>query len=662
MIQETSKTFPFPDFASSVPATDCATLEGLSKDEIRAWALRKSEEYRLLSYDMLSLHNAAAPIHILPVELLMKIFGMTWFMHDGKDRQGFRLPSVCRKWRTVYLSTPAFWAQAVAQLTFLEVDGQSSWKMSYYSGDGHPVCGTIQPSQKVVNMLLARSSHHPIMTLYAEHRPKGPADPSLPACVLPSAVFHYPYLNHLVSFNVNTTLRHLHDLHRVLTVGMPALEKLYISANGDEPVDLARTIATLPPVPDGNLPSLRFLHLSPAIFFPLVAVRSLEYLYLDSWPDMDDDSEVPWTHLAESESRSLIRALSRCYKLKSLHLEAYMRSRWWPPLGDGGSGTVQLPLLKRLSFGSDTETVEPCAHIVLAALDPCIPSTASVSRGPLMPGWPDNLSEVMPDYLVQHHPFDTVILSMLKKYFPGRQRSWAIYCLAGGSPRLEVRFGTSKPLAELGIEHVFRTTHVTHLEVIQDLFSDMDMSTTPDLTEDWAATLHAFPHLTHLTVCGVDTPGPVVDALGSDTGHSEFLASGRPLCPALRYVTVGWWVPREIGPKKLVRSSDPATYRQHQDVGPRVEQRCSSMQLAFERRTSMNAQALHALEFYEYETWGDDKYRGVAAEFGELISGSRRDDSDLACLGQLREVVGGPVVYRGYLLKTAVERQWNADI
>ena len=76
------------------------------------------------------------------------------------------------------------------------------------------------------------------------------------------------------------------------------------------------------------------------------------------------------------------------------------------------------------------------------------------------------------------------------------------------------------------------------------------------------------------------------------------------------------------------------------------------MQLAFERRASMGAQNLDALEFYEYERqgWGRKPSNG-AAVFGELIVSSRRDDNDLPCLTRLRKVVGGPVVYRGYLLK-----------
>ncbi|PIL33243.1 hypothetical protein GSI_04693 [Ganoderma sinense ZZ0214-1] len=653
MEQGSSNIFLPPDFASPLSAADRASLEGLSKDEIQAWALRKSEEYRLLSYDMLSLHNAAAPIHTLPVELLRKIFSMTWTQWS---RKGLRPISVCRRWRTVYLATTEFWAEALAALgpTFIE-RGHHGGQTFSISDPGY---SDMRPPPQFATMLLDRSWPCPIK-LHARWEALRGA-PILPTqFVLHTTVFPHPI--HVVGLTIATTLLYLHDLYRVLNVGIPALEELDVRAREMEPPDLVRTLLTLPPVPDGNLPCLRILHLDPAIFFPLVAVRALENVYLGSAQGED----APWTHPAESESRSLIRVLSRCHKLESLHLEAYERSRWWPPLGDGASGTVQLPSLKKLSFGSDIETVEAYAHSVLAALDPCIPSTASVHRGPLTPDWPDNLPEFMPDYLVEHHPFDTVILSIATSYPRGRK--WSIHCLAGGSPRLEVWFKATQTLGELGIEHVFRTAHVTHLEIIQDFRthprSFTRTSKPSTLVDDWAATLRAFPHLTHLTVRGADTPDAVVDVLGADAGHShsELLASGRPLCPALRYVTVGWRVPREIVPEEADSSCDPATYRKHQDVGPRVEQRCSVLQLAFERRTSMKAQGLHALEFYEYELRGDDAY-GVAGEFGELISGSRRDDSDLPCLERLREVVGGPVVYRGYLLKTAVERQWNANI
>ncbi|KAI1786390.1 hypothetical protein LXA43DRAFT_952608 [Ganoderma leucocontextum] len=636
MNQESLNTFPFPDFASAVPATDSARLEGLSKDAVRAWALCKSEEYRLLSYTMLSLYNAAAPIHTLPVELLMKIFGMTWSPRKG--RQGLHLTSVCRRWRTVYLSTAMFWAEAVADLRFTEHDDVKSWTWGPEE----------RLSSEFVTMLLDRSSPHPIaLHVNLEQTLRGARDLTLPTYLLPSTVF--PHLNHVVSLYANVTLLHLHVLHRVLDAGMPTLEDLIIYATAQsEPPDLAGTLASLRPVPDESLPRLWTLRLDPAIFFPLIAVRSLKWLCLDSYQDMSVNPTVPWPHPAGSDSRSLFQALSRCRNLEYLYLEYFRRSRWWPPLGSGQfeSGAVQLPSLKELSFG--IETWEPCALAALAALDPCIPSTASVCLGPLESDEPDSLSRLMPSYLVHHHPFDTVILS--PSDFDGSW-TWIIRCFAAQSLRLDIRFYSEKTLADLRIEDVFRAACVTQLEINQD------RDTTPtDPVEDWAAVLRAFPHLTHLTASGVDTPSGVVDALGAIAGHgvtadSDVLASGSPLCPVLRNLTLGWEVPLEIGPKGSVEACDPALYRRHQDVGTRVEQRCSAMQPLFERRASMNAQKLHSLEFYEYERQGRGRDGSDTAEYVELIASSRRDDDDLPCLERLRTVVGGPVVYRGYLLK-----------
>ncbi|KAI1786398.1 hypothetical protein LXA43DRAFT_1109973 [Ganoderma leucocontextum] len=549
MNHESPNTFPFPDFASAMPATDRASLEGLSKDEVRAWALRKSEEYRLLSYTMLSVHNAAAPIHTLPVELLMKIFSMTWSPRKGQ--QGLRPTSVCRRWCTVYLSAPAFWAEAVAELWFkAEHDDEKCWTW------GHDQKWL---SPEFVTMLLDRSSPHPI-ALHVHQMPHdGVRDLTLPTYLLPSAVF--PHLNHVVSLYTNTTLLHLHDLYQVLDAGMPTLEELFIYARESEPPNLVGTLASLRPVSDESLPRLYTLSLDPPIFFPLIAVQSLKSLHLDSSQDtMSVNGTVPWLHPAGSDSRSLLRLLSRCCNLEYLHLNDFRRSRWWPPLGNGRSesGTVQLPSFKELSFGD--ETSEPCALAVLAALDPCIPSTALVHFGPLIPDEPDSLSTLMPSFLVQHHPFDTIILSPSGFRF----KTWSIRCIAAQSLRLDIQFGSQKTLADLRIEDVFREACVTQLEINQD------RDTTPtDPVEDCAAVLRAFPHLTHLTASGVDTPSGVVDALGAIAGHgvtadSDVLASGSPLCPVLRYLTLGWEVPREIGPKGSVEACDPALYRRHQ--------------------------------------------------------------------------------------------------
>ena len=561
--QKSLNTFPFPDLASSMPAEDCAGLEGLSPDEIRAWALRKSGEYRLLSYTMLSVHNAASPIHTLPVELL--IFGMTW---SGWDQQGLRPTSVCRRWRTVYLATPEFWAEVVTSLMPQFLGSTKSW----YWCSAHL---RTQPPPECVAMLLERSWPHPIPldVTYEPPYVSGAVMITIPTqCVLHSTVFTHPI--HVVKLNIDASLLHLHRAYCILKAGMPALEELDLQAREEEPPDLARTLASLPRVPDESLPRLRSLsRLNPAIFFPLIAVRSLEDVHLEAWQEMTVDEMVPWPHPPGSESRSLLRALARCPNLEYLYIEDYTRSRWWPPLEDEDPASMYLPSLKRLCFLSDDGMEELCAQAILEALDPCIPSTAFVNRGVLNPSDPDSLSQLMPAYLVQHHPFDSVILS--PSGFHSQTYS-DVRCLAGQELRIKVLFSSARTLVDLGIEDVFRTTHVTHLEITPD--SSQSDAPDTDPVEDWAGVLRAFPHLTHLTVSGVDTPDGVIDALGPVAGHgvaagTEVLASGSSLCPALCYVTVGWQVPLEIGPKKIVGSVDLTAYRQDQDIGPRVEQR-----------------------------------------------------------------------------------------
>ena len=625
----------FLDPAVFIPATDRASLEGLSKGELRAWALRKSEEYRLLSYAMLSLHNDAAPIHTLPVELLMKIFGMTW------SREGRLSPtSVCRRWYTLYQSTCAFWAGTLADLWFVERHDKKSWTW-----------GPLKPlSPESLTALLDRSSPHPI-PLSINQTFDGA--PPLPAYVFPSTVS--PHLHHVIDLDIKTTLLHFHDLHRVLNDGMPTLEVLHVRAREEEsePPNFAHTLASLCPVADKSLPRLYRLCLDYAVFFPLIAVRSLKRVTLDYyWPVVEME---PWPYPAGSQSGSLLQLLTRCRNLEYLRFEYFGPSRWWPPLGHRPLSTmVQLPSLKRLSFGDESEASHAMA--ALAVLDPYIPSTASVDLSLACDDEPiQSLSSIVPSYLVRHHPFDTVVLSGF------RSGEWDIRCLAAQALRLRIQFESRRTLADLGIEDAFRTAGVTHLGIISDpqqYFHAMDA----DRAEGWVAVLRAFPHLTHLTVTGTDAPSGVVNALGAAAEHGvpaadlEVLMSGSPLCPALRYVTLGWEVPREIGPKNRVNECDTATYQPHRDVGARVEHRCSAMQLAFERRASMKAPKLLALEFYEYEKQGFGEEPRDPTRFGELIVSSRRDDNDLPCLERLRTVVGGPVVYRGYLLKLTVYR------
>ena len=101
-------THPFHGLVSSLPISDSAALLGLSDNDVRTWSAAKADEYRTFALALLSIFNAVAPIHRLPIEILSQIFGECW-----TDRKSIRVGHVCRQWRSVLLATSRFWADAV---------------------------------------------------------------------------------------------------------------------------------------------------------------------------------------------------------------------------------------------------------------------------------------------------------------------------------------------------------------------------------------------------------------------------------------------------------------------------------------------------------------------------------------------------------------------
>ncbi len=113
MVDTLVDSLPFPGLASALPPVDRTSLVGLSDSDVRAWSAAKADEYRRFALALLSIYNAVAPIHRLPVEILSKIFEGCW-----TDRNSLRVGHVCRRWRSVLLSTTQFWADAVAYEQF----------------------------------------------------------------------------------------------------------------------------------------------------------------------------------------------------------------------------------------------------------------------------------------------------------------------------------------------------------------------------------------------------------------------------------------------------------------------------------------------------------------------------------------------------------------
>ncbi|EJF60518.1 hypothetical protein DICSQDRAFT_181240 [Dichomitus squalens LYAD-421 SS1] len=606
--RHSDSTLPFPEFASSVPAADRAVLAGLSRDDIRALTLRKSKEYRLLSYAMLSIHNAAAPINTLPTELLIRILGQTW-----QDRRSVRLTSVCRRWHSIYLSAPQFWATAVSNLSF-----NYAKTVMVRAKD---ISEVTLPFEDVA-VLLERSSPCLIHLDVDQHS----TNVAIPVSVLPVELSVHAW--RISSLSLFGTSKLLPDLPRLLERSIPALETLRIVIEDEDEKLEHLELTTLPRLPAHSLPHLRQAQVTPGVLFPHFAVKSLRDVSLHGF-------FVP-LHLS-LEARDLLQALRVCPHLETLHLSEGTTPQEWPTPDQ--AGVVHLPSLKKLEIDD-----EPGDAVIGALNALSVPPTALIVIGAIET---TNLPDFLPRHLFQRHPFDHVYLRV------NGNKSCRSKCFTNNSRQLwDLDFNYTGPLVDLGLPDYFQAVHVTHLEV-SDAWDNGPWNARRNGVDDWVAALQAFPHLIDLSVCGSDGPNLVLPAL---VGCTASPSSTHLPCAALTSISLGWKITapddHRDRPTNLPRGCDTAMYRLW-DVEERIRRRCSAMQSMLEQRASRGAPKLHALEFWEFETrrWGLWRDDYSVRDGWELIPASRRDDTSSACLARLRSLVGGPVVYRGYLLE-----------
>ncbi|TBU53933.1 hypothetical protein BD310DRAFT_951751 [Dichomitus squalens] len=604
MNHQHSEPLPFPDFASSVLEPDPASLAGLSNDEIRPSTQTILEEHRLHYYTILYLHNAAAPIHTLPTELLVKIFGQTW-----QDRRSVHLTSVCRRWRSVYLSTPQFWAAGMA--------------------GSKDVRSVTVPSEHVA-ALLERSSPCLIHTEVL-----GPESPDVPdpMSALPVELSVHSHRVSSLSICMQSTRPVLDNLPRLLETSTPALETLHIYC-GHEKAQLGRIdLTSLPRFPEINLPHLYEVFISPAELFPLFTARSLRRVSLSG--------SDPYARVISPDPMVLLQALRSCPNLETLHFGNYAIPDEWPVTGR--VAVIHLPSLKERGI-VETSNTSICA--MLDALS--VPPTALIQVAGV-----DNTSvaDLVPCHLFRSRPFDKFSLRT------DRHSWWILKCFVNHSRQVwELRLDGASLRGVLLLNY-FQGMHVTHLEVLNQWCITW-WNATPCTVENWVVVLPALPHLTSLTVCGATGPNSILPALAQYTISSDAPSTHLP-CPALQAVVLCWRVaargknPGE--PTNLPEGCDKATCASW-DAEEHIRWRCSTMQPVFEQRALKAAPSLKTLGFWEYETdssWPEDamKHGGVR------IPSTCRDDRSSACLARLRGVVGGPVVYGGYLLGKASDDQ-----
>ncbi|EJF58025.1 hypothetical protein DICSQDRAFT_173394 [Dichomitus squalens LYAD-421 SS1] len=427
MNHQHSEPLPFPGFASSVPEPDPASLAGLSSDEIRPSTQTISEEPRLHYYTILYLHNAAAPIHTLPTELLVKIFGQTW-----QDRRSVHLTSVCRRWRSVYLSTPQIWAAAVSALYFRYT------RVARDMAGSKDVRSVTVPSEHVA-ALLERSS--PCLIHTEVLGPESPDEPD-PISALPVELSVHSHRVSSLSICIQSTRPVLNNLPRLLETSTPALETLHIY-RGHEKAQLGRIdLTSLPRFPEINLPHLHEVFISPAELFPLFTARSLRRVSLSG---SDPDARV-----ISPDPLVLLQALRNCPNLETLHFGNYAIPDEWPVTGR--VAIVHLPSLKELGI-VETSNTSICA--MLNALS--VPPTALIQVAGV-----DNTSvaDLVPCHLFRSRPFDRVSLRT------DRHSWWILKCSVNHSRQVwELRLDGAS-LREVLLLNYFQGMHVAHLEVL----------------------------------------------------------------------------------------------------------------------------------------------------------------------------------------------------
>ncbi|KAI0749700.1 hypothetical protein C8Q80DRAFT_640218 [Daedaleopsis nitida] len=106
---------PLDALGSSLPIDERKFLSELSPDEVPPWADAQVRAYRKRLKEIeshistyCSLRNTQASIHVLPPEILGRIFA-----HACTTRRSLWITQVCRHWRAIATRTPRFWANAL---------------------------------------------------------------------------------------------------------------------------------------------------------------------------------------------------------------------------------------------------------------------------------------------------------------------------------------------------------------------------------------------------------------------------------------------------------------------------------------------------------------------------------------------------------------------
>ena len=401
-------SLPFPGLASSLPTVDRISLVGLSNGDVRAWSAAKADEYRRFALALLSIYNAVAPIHRLPVEILSKIFEACW-----TDRKSLRIGHVCRRWRSVLLGTTQFWADAVAHEQFA-------------------------PSHRAVGYLgatLERSAPRNVELSFS--RFWGDFSRSI-AC----------HTGRTMSLAVTVADgSQLAALWHCLRSGMPQLRTLTITFDLDADPD-HRSWTSDPrvePLSAAALPRLTRVT-APAVLLPGLSVPSLQHITLENLYGRYSPEGRLTGYEGFCEALSVCSATLETLVLLDVGPRAY---------DDPSPSSISLPALRHIRIA---DTTRRCALILarLAFPDTAHINCANVDNGALCATLPIDSASI-----------DAHISATDRVAIRGNADATSVHCLAGDDELLCVGLaGVRRGLRPDDLVRLFRQgARVTHLTV-----------------------------------------------------------------------------------------------------------------------------------------------------------------------------------------------------
>ncbi|KAI0738053.1 hypothetical protein C8Q80DRAFT_293504 [Daedaleopsis nitida] len=305
MVDNLDVTRDLDRLGRALPVDERAALSKLAPQEVPAWADSRVAEYERRIKDIeghistfRSLRNAQLPIHVLPSELLGRIF-----VEACSSRQDLRVAQVCRRWRVVVMGTPQVWANAL-EGRWMDCSHESERDFLQFALSHSGVLLLYE-----LNIVFEVANAWPIIQPHASR--------------LVSLVAHMDLENQVAALETALSSGRLHNLHslQVITPMWPS-PRLSVDAR--------------------SLPRLRKLHIGGDIFTSTSTVDSLEDLGISgpirAWED-------------------LACALKPCTALKSLHLYYALPKEEMEEAGDFGLAAVALPKLRTFVLEDQAEQI-----------------------------------------------------------------------------------------------------------------------------------------------------------------------------------------------------------------------------------------------------------------------------------------------------------------